>query len=99
MSSAPSHRAITIVATALPIRLVIARASDMKRSTPSSSARPASGMLGNADSVAASVMNPLPVTAAAPFDVSSRMPSSDSCWLNDRCTPLACATNSAAIVM
>ena len=79
MSSAPSHRAITIVATALPMRLVIARASDMKRSTPSSSARPASGMLGNADSVAASVMNPLPVTAAAPFEVSSRMPSSDSC--------------------
>src|SRR5690242_18433773 len=73
-SSAPSHFATTIVATALPIRLVIARASDMKRSTPSSSVSPATGIVGNAASVAASVTNPLPVTAAAPLDVKSSTP-------------------------
>ena len=42
-SSAPSQRATTIVATPLPIRFVIALASDMNRSIPSSSARPATG--------------------------------------------------------
>ena len=56
-------------------------------------------MFGNADSVAASVMNPLPVTPAAPFDVNSRIASSESCWPNDRWTPVACATKIAAIVM
>jgi hypothetical protein len=98
-SSAPSHFAITIVATALPMRFVIARASDMKRSTPRSSVNPATGIAGNAASVAASVTNPLPVTAAAPFDVRSstaRIPS--SCPIV-RCTSLACATKIAAIVM
>ena len=90
---------MTIVATALPMRFVIERASDMNRSTPSSSARPAIGMFGNAESVAASVMNPLPVTAAAPLEVRRRMPRTESCWPNERWTPLACATNSAPIVM
>ncbi len=37
-SSAPSHRDTTTVATPLPTRLVSARASDMKRSTPRMSA-------------------------------------------------------------
>jgi hypothetical protein len=64
--------AMAIVATALPIRLVIALASDMNRSTPRSSVRPAIGTAGNAESVAASVMKPPPVTAAAPFEVSMR---------------------------
>ena len=99
MSIAPSHRATTSVATALPIRLVIARASDMKRSTPTSSVSPATGIVGNTASVAASVTKPLPVTAAAPFDVSSRTPSRPSCCCSDSSTPLACATNIAAIVM
>ena len=75
-SSAPSQRATTIVATPLPIRLVMARASDMKRSTPMSSVRPATGSVVVAASVAASVMKPPPVTAAAPFEVSMRTPSS-----------------------
>jgi hypothetical protein len=44
----------------------MAPASDMKRSTTSSSVRPAMGIDGNAESVAASVMKPPPVTAAAP---------------------------------
>ena len=45
-SSALSQRAIATVATALPIRLVIARTSDMNRSTPTSSASAAGGMAG-----------------------------------------------------
>ena len=73
-----SQRAMTTVATALPIRLVMARASDMNRSTPTSSASPATGIAGIAVSVAASVMNPPPVTAAAPFDVSDQHASIDS---------------------
>ena len=66
-SSAPSHRAITIVATALPIRFVIARASDMNRSTPSSSVSPATGIAGNAAVLPPAWTNPLPVTAARPW--------------------------------
>ena len=88
-----------MVATALPIRFVIARASDMNRSTPTSSVRPAIGIIGNAVSVAASVMKPLPVTAAAPFEVSMRMASMPSSCPSERCTPLACATKIAAIVI
>ena len=55
-SSAPSHRATTIVATALPIRFVIARASDMKRSTPSSNVMAATGTEFSDARVAAKVM-------------------------------------------
>jgi hypothetical protein len=50
----------------------------MKRSTPSSRVKPATGMFPVDESVAASVMNPLPVTPAAPFDVSSSTSKSDS---------------------
>jgi hypothetical protein len=39
-SKSPSHVATTTAATALPMVLVIARANDMKRSMPISSARP-----------------------------------------------------------
>ena len=42
----------------------------MKRSTPSSSVIPATGTVPREESVAASVMKPPPVTAAAPFEVS-----------------------------
>ena len=94
-----SQRAIATVATAFPIRLVIARTSDMNRSTPTSSASAAGGMVGIADRVAASVTKPLPVTPAAPFYVSIRIARIDSCSRADRWTPLACATNTAAIVM
>ena len=51
----------------------------MKRSMPRISASPATGTWPTADSVAASTMKPLPVTPAAPFDVSSSTASSVSC--------------------
>jgi hypothetical protein len=86
------------VPTALPIVLVMARASDMKRSTPRSSTMPATGILPIDASVAASVMKPEPVTPAAPFEVSSRTPSSRSWSPIDRSTPVAWAMNTAAIV-
>ena len=65
-SNSPSHMATTTMATALPQRLVTERASDMKRSTPSSNAMPATGMCPTVASVAARVMNPPPVTAFEP---------------------------------
>jgi len=55
----------------LPSTLVKARASDMKRSIPTSSATPASGISGMTARVAASATSPLPDTPAAPFDLSS----------------------------
>ena len=67
VSSSPSQRDTTIVATPLPMKFVIARASDMKRSMPRISARPATGTDGTTASVAASVMNPAPVTPDAPL--------------------------------
>ena len=70
-SRSPVHLPTTTVATPLPIRLVSARASDMKRSMPRISASPATGTAPTADSVAASTMKPLPVTPAAPLEVSS----------------------------
>ncbi len=61
-----------MVATALPMRFVSARAMFMKRSMPSSSTNPATGILSSEDSVAASATNPAPATPPEPFDVSSR---------------------------
>ena len=90
--------ATTTVATPLPIRLVSARASDMKRSMPRISARPATGTSPTADSVAASTMKPLPVTPAAPFEVSSSTASSVSCCVSVIGVLVACAMNTAAIV-
>ena len=53
----------------------MARASLMKRSIASTSTMPDTGTLPfSVDRVAASVMNPPPVTAAAPFEVSSSTP-------------------------
>ena len=74
VSRSPVHLPTTTVATPLPIRLVSARASDMKRSMPRISASPATGTPPTADSVAASTMKPLPVTPAAPLEVSSSTP-------------------------
>src|SRR6516165_6248218 len=73
-SSAPSHLATTTVARPFPIRLVRARASDIKRSTPRINAMLATGMVPTEASVAASTMKPLPVTPAAPFEVRSNTP-------------------------
>ena len=89
---------MTMVATALPARLVSARASDMKRSTPISNASPATGSECVAAKVAANVTNPPPVTAAAPFDVSSSTPRMPSCCANVRGVSVACAMKTAAIV-
>ena len=51
------------------------------------------------DSVAASVMNPAPVTPLAPFDVSMATTRMVNCWVKDSSTPSACAMNSVASVM
>ena len=80
------------------MKLVSDRASDMNRSTPRMSARPATGIDGTTASVAASVMKPAPVTPDAPFEVSIATPRMVSCCLNVRSMLSACATNNAAIV-
>lgn len=67
LCKALSQRATTIVAQAFPTRLVNARHSDIKRSIPKINAIPATGTAGTTDNVAASVINPAPVTPAAPF--------------------------------
>ena len=77
---------MTTVATALPIRLVMERASDMKRSTPSSKPSPAIGICGNEASVEASTMKPLPVTPAAPLEVSTSTPMMPNCSVQLRFT-------------
>ena len=98
MSRSPVHLATTTVATPLPTRLVSARASDMKRSMPRISASPATGTWPTADSVAASTMKPLPVTPAAPFEVSSSTASSVICWPIVIGVLVAWAMKTAAIV-
>lgn len=86
------------VPTALPMVLVMARASDMNRSMPSSSTIPATGILPSEASVAASVMNPDPVTPADPFDVSSSTPSTANWSVSVNGVLVACATKIAAMV-
>ena len=97
--SAPSHLATTTAASPFPIRFVIARASDMKRSIPMSSASPAMGKAGNAASVAASVTNPLPVTPAAPLEVSNSKAIRPNCCPIDMGVLVAWAMKMAAIAM
>ena len=70
----------------------------MKRSMPRISASPATGTAPTAESVAASTMKPLPVTPAAPLDVSSNTPSRVSCWVSVIGVLVAWAMNTAAIV-
>src|SRR5690606_22087842 len=98
-SSAPSQRATTIVATALPTKLVSERHSLMKRSTPRISAMPASGTSGTTDRVAARVTKPAPVTAAAPLELSIATSSSTIWSPAVRWVSVAWAMNSAAKVM
>ena len=90
--------ATTNVATALPMKLVSARASDMNRSMPRMSASPATGTCPTADSVAASTMNPLPVTPAAPLEVNSNTASNVSWWVRSSGVFVACAMKMAARV-
>ena len=80
------------------MKFVIARASDMKRSTPRISAMPATGTWPVEANVAAKVIKPLPVTPAAPFEVMSSTASRPICWLSDSGVSVACAMNIAAIV-
>ena len=79
------------------MRLVIERASLMKRSTPTTNASHSIDIPFVAASVAASVTSPPPVTAAAPLLVSIRMPMIWSCCQKPRCKPKAWARNMIAI--
>ena len=77
----PSQRAITRVATMLPMALVMQRSSLRMRSTPMISAMPATGRSWDACRVAASTNRMAPATPATPFEVTSamaRIPSSCS---------------------
>jgi hypothetical protein len=98
MSTSPVHLPTTTVATPLPIRLVSARASLMKRSMPRISASPATGTWPTADSVAASTMKPLPVTPAAPLEVSSNTASKVICCVSVIAVLVAWAMKTAAMV-
>src|SRR5262249_39236382 len=97
-SRASSHFDTTTVATPLPMRLVSARASDMKRSTPRISAMLATGIWPTEASVAASTMKPLPVTPAAPFEVNSSTAMIPSCCHSVSSVFVACARKMAAMV-
>ena len=80
------------------MRFVIARASDMKRSTPKMMTMLATGTLPVVASVAANVMNPAPVTPAAPLEVSSSTPRMPSCSPSVSTVPVACARKRTAMV-
>ena len=77
--SAPSQRAMAVVAMPLPMGLTTARASVIKQSTLSSRTSPATGTLPTEDSVAASVTKFAPATSAKPFEVSNSTPKIRSC--------------------
>src|SRR6266852_1357612 len=94
-----SQRATTIVATALPIMLTMARNMLKKRSIPKITAMPATGMVGTTISVLTSAMNAAPCTPLAPFDVSTATAKMVSCCVSVRCVLVAWATKSAASVM
>ena len=98
VSSALTHLATTSVATLLPIKLVSARASDIKRSMPRINARPATGTVPTAESVAAKTMKPLPVTPAAPLEVSNKIANSVICCVRSIGVLVAWAMNTAAMV-
>lgn len=99
LSRALSQRATTMVAHALPIKLVNARHSDIKRSIPKISAIPATGTAGTTYKVAASVIKPAPVTPAAPLELTIATKSNATCSPIDKSTLHACAINKAAIVI
>src|SRR5713226_8431463 len=98
-SISSSQRATTIVATALPIMLTMARNMLKKRSIPKITAMPATGMVGTTISVPTSAMNAAPCTPLAPFDVRTATAKMVSCCVSVRCVLVAWATKSAASVM
>ncbi len=62
----------------IPMKLVIERASDIKRSTPSRIDNPATGMTCRTSKVEARTTKPAPVTPAAPFEVTINTPTTVS---------------------
>ena len=94
-----SHRLTAIVATLLPMKFVIERHSLMKRSMPSSSATDSMGIVFIAESVAARVTKPAPVTPLAPFEVIIATSSRPICWRRSSGVFVACARKIAAIAM
>ena len=57
----------------LPMKLVIALASDINLSTPNNKASPSTGIMLVAVKVDDNTIKPLPVTPAAPFEVTINM--------------------------
>jgi hypothetical protein len=68
----------TNVAMALPIKLVIERPSLINLSTPHKNPSPSSGIEPTDVNVEANTTNPLPVTPAAPFEVTIKMPNNSN---------------------
>src|SRR5438270_3316882 len=97
-SSAFSHRATTLEATALPTTLVADRPMSRKWSTARISSSPASGMW-NSGRVAAITTRLARGTPAMPLDVTISTRSMVSCWARLRWIPYASAMNSDAKVM
>ena len=87
-----------MVATLLPTMLVIARTWAMNQSTPRINNMPSTGIVCIEERVAVKVMNALPTTAAAPFEVTKQTSNTaNSCpklkWIFS-----ACAMKSAPMV-
>ena len=97
-STPPVHVPMSTVATELPAKLVSARASDMKRSMPTTSPTPSSSSGRCEDSPPARVASPAPVTPAAPLDAMTMKTSSEICSPMLSGSPSASAMNSEAIV-
>jgi hypothetical protein len=87
-----------MVATALPEKLVTARASDMKRSMPTIRPTPSTSSGRWELRPPASVAMPAPVTPAAPFEAIIMNSSNEICSPMDSGAPIASAMNSEAMV-
>ena len=90
-SNSLSLLASHIVATPLPIKFVSARASDIKRSTPSSNARPSTGITFIRRSVDASTMNLSSCNTSGPFGLTKSIPMIEPIWLHVSSIPKACS--------
>ena len=89
---------MSTVATALPAKLVSARASDMKRSMPTIRPTPSTSSGRWLDRPPASVARPAPVTPAAPLEAMIMKTSREICSPMLSGSPSASAMNSEAIV-
>src|ERR1700738_5111471 len=79
-STAPSHDAITIVASALPRMLTATKPEDIKRCTPRRIPTAATGIVPVAARVDTSTTIADPATPAPPLDVTSRIPKPEEHW-------------------